>query len=130
MERSPRRTHHWQHNGELAEGGAEPKDPPLPGPHSEDLKVRRTMKAQAPAPVQSSYSPMHTVRLSSGGPGDSQKVSSWPEEKIQVSVRLTPVPPLCWDYRNVHIVAWCHFTFVVLGTKPRALCMLGQVFYL
>ncbi|KAH0520380.1 Methyl-CpG-binding domain protein 6 [Microtus ochrogaster] len=39
MERSPRRTHHWQHNGELAEGGAEPKDPPLPGPHSEDLKV-------------------------------------------------------------------------------------------
>lgn len=39
MDRSPRRTHHWQHNGELAEGGAEPKDPPLPGPHSEDLKV-------------------------------------------------------------------------------------------
>ncbi|GAB1295653.1 Methyl-CpG-binding domain protein 6 [Apodemus speciosus] len=39
MERSPRRTHHWQHNGELAEGGAEPKDPPLPGPHSEDFKV-------------------------------------------------------------------------------------------
>uniref|UniRef100_A0A286XKK8 Methyl-CpG binding domain protein 6 n=1 Tax=Cavia porcellus TaxID=10141 RepID=A0A286XKK8_CAVPO len=39
MERSPRRTHHWQHNGELAEGGAEPKDPPPPGPHSEDLKV-------------------------------------------------------------------------------------------
>lgn len=39
MERSPRRTHHWQHNGELAEGGAEPKDPPLPGPHPEDLKV-------------------------------------------------------------------------------------------
>lgn len=39
MERSPRRTHHWQHNGELAEGGAEPKDPPLPGTHSEDLKV-------------------------------------------------------------------------------------------
>ncbi|XP_058529612.1 methyl-CpG-binding domain protein 6 isoform X5 [Ochotona princeps] len=38
MERSPRRTHHWQHNGELAEGGAEPKDPPPPGPHSEDLK--------------------------------------------------------------------------------------------
>lgn len=39
MERSPRRTHHWQHNGELAEGGAEPKDPSPPGPHSEDLKV-------------------------------------------------------------------------------------------
>ncbi|OBS58206.1 hypothetical protein A6R68_10646 [Neotoma lepida] len=39
MERSPRRTHHWQHNGELTEGGAEPKDPPLSGPHSEDLKV-------------------------------------------------------------------------------------------
>lgn len=39
MERSPRRTHHWQHNGELAEGGVEPKDPSPPGPHSEDLKV-------------------------------------------------------------------------------------------
>lgn len=39
MERSPKRTHHWQHNGELAEGGAEPKDPSPPGPHSEDLKV-------------------------------------------------------------------------------------------
>ncbi|MBV98762.1 Methyl-CpG-binding domain protein 6, partial [Eschrichtius robustus] len=39
MERSPRRTHHWQHNGELAEGGAEPKDPSPSGPHSEDLKV-------------------------------------------------------------------------------------------
>lgn len=39
MERSPRRTHHWQHNGELLEGGAEPKDPSPPGPHSEDLKV-------------------------------------------------------------------------------------------
>uniref|UniRef100_A0A8C2QHL7 MBD domain-containing protein n=1 Tax=Cricetulus griseus TaxID=10029 RepID=A0A8C2QHL7_CRIGR len=39
MERSPRRTHHWQHNGEPAEGGADPKDPPLLGPHSEDLKV-------------------------------------------------------------------------------------------
>ncbi|XP_026355960.2 methyl-CpG-binding domain protein 6 isoform X1 [Ursus arctos] len=38
MERSPRRTHHWQHNGELAEGGVEPKDPSPPGPHSEDLK--------------------------------------------------------------------------------------------
>lgn len=39
MERSPRRTHHWQHNGELAEGGAEPKDPSPHGSHSEDLKV-------------------------------------------------------------------------------------------
>ncbi|XP_027966587.1 methyl-CpG-binding domain protein 6 isoform X3 [Eumetopias jubatus] len=38
MERSPRRTHHWQHNGELAEGGVEPKDPSPPEPHSEDLK--------------------------------------------------------------------------------------------
>lgn len=41
----------------------------------------------------------------------------------------TPMPPICRDYRNVHIVAWCHFIFVVLGIKPRALCMLGQVFY-
>lgn len=47
MERSPRRTHHWQHNGELAEGGAEPKDPPLPGPHPEDLKVGVIRQVQA-----------------------------------------------------------------------------------
>ncbi|KAM8982167.1 methyl-CpG-binding domain protein 6 isoform 3-T6 [Sarcophilus harrisii] len=38
MERSPRGPH-WQHNGELAEGGTEPKDLPTPMPQPDELKV-------------------------------------------------------------------------------------------
>lgn len=56
-----------------------------------------------------SHFPIYAIHLSSGAPGDSQKVSSWPEEKIQVSARPTPMPPVCWDYRNVHsgLVSFC-----------------------
>lgn len=35
--------------------------------------------------------PTHTVRVFPGAPRGSQKVSSWPEEKIQVSVGPTTV---------------------------------------
>lgn len=38
--------------------------------------------------------PTHTVHLFSGAPGGSQKVSSWPEEKIQVSFGPTTVTGL------------------------------------
>lgn len=56
----------------------------------------------------------HTIHLSSGAPGDSQKVSSWPEEKIQVSVR----PTLRHLFVGTRKVSSVPSVSVVLGINP------------
>ncbi|XP_021569477.1 methyl-CpG-binding domain protein 6 [Carlito syrichta] len=84
MERSPRRTHHWQHNGELAEGGAEPKDPPLPGPHSEDLKVPPGVVRKSRRGRRRKYNPTRNSNSSR------QDVTLEPSPATRAAVPLPP----------------------------------------
>ncbi|KAJ8786782.1 hypothetical protein J1605_023440 [Eschrichtius robustus] len=81
MERSPRRTHHWQHNGELAEGGAEPKDPSPSGPHSEDLKVPPGVVRKSRRGRRRKYNPTRNSNSSR------QDVTLDPSPTTRVSVR-------------------------------------------
>lgn len=85
MERSPRRTHHWQHNGELAEGGAEPKDPPLPGPHPEDLKVSPGIVRKSRRGRRRKYNPARNSSSSSR-----QDVTLEPSPTTRAAVPLPP----------------------------------------
>ncbi|NIG61575.1 Methyl-CpG-binding domain protein [Pontoporia blainvillei] len=81
MERSPRRTHHWQHNGELAEGGAGPKDPSPSGPHSEDLKVPPGVVRKSRRGRRRKYNPTRNSNSSR------QDVTLDPSPTTRVSVR-------------------------------------------
>ncbi|ELK15316.1 Methyl-CpG-binding domain protein 6 [Pteropus alecto] len=83
MERSPR-THHWQHNGELAEGGAEPKDPSPPGPHSEDLKVPSGVVRKSRRGRRRKYNPTRNSNSSR------QDVTLDPSPTTRAAVPLPP----------------------------------------
>ncbi|XP_056653758.1 methyl-CpG-binding domain protein 6 [Monodelphis domestica] len=84
MDRSPRGPH-WQHNGELAEGGTEPKELPTPVPQPDELKV-------PPGGVRKSRRGRRRKNNPSRTSSGSRQVALEPSHMAGVTVPLPPRP--------------------------------------